>query len=355
MSLTQAYVEYEREEVNRKATPPLIATVVICFIISYASVALRIASRRINKANLGADDWLMLLSILFTTALLSIIAALMHTGLDAMYKGWKPSSVSFLTAEIVYIVIIFIIKISTLFLWHRLFPSRSVTIALYIIGIVVTAYSLALMVSYLTQCQPFRKFWDTSIPGPCKDINAVSIVCASLNVVTDLSIVILPIIQLRRLNMKLRRKMQLALMFSLGSTVAVISIVRMTAFLDHSQEDMASGTLTRYVILSAFECAVATLAANLPTTKPVFSWLAQKTKDLRYFDRGSKAQREQGDRLTHHVERIRPDDMHVKQDAGRRWEDVVPLSEMPVPLYKAYIPPTEISMHPSLEARQAPH
>lgn len=141
--------------------------------------------------------------------------------------------------EVLYTITIFIVKLSTLCLWHRLFPGRGFTTSLYIIGGICIAYSITQMVCVVTQCIPLSTLWNPSIKGTCIDLGRVFVVCSSFNIATDFCIIILPIFQLWKLKVNVRQKIQLFIMFSLGGFVLIISIIRIPQLLEISRTDQS--------------------------------------------------------------------------------------------------------------------
>lgn len=67
------------------------------------------------------------------------------------------------------------------------------------------------------QCVPVRKIWDQTIPGKCVDLVSIIYSGAVFSIFEDLVLILLPIPQLKILNMTVRKKIALAFMFSLGS------------------------------------------------------------------------------------------------------------------------------------------
>ena len=71
----------------------------------------------------------------------------------------------------------------------------------------------------------------------CIDIAAVFIVCSSLNAVTDLIMLALPMPFLWGLTMNVKRKLQITAIFACGGLVFAISIVRAPELVDVSPVD----------------------------------------------------------------------------------------------------------------------
>lgn len=75
MSSNSANVQYQEAHAGDTAVARLIAVLIVCFVISYAAIILRILSRRLSRTRLGTDDWLILLSLVigfFVTILIDL-------------------------------------------------------------------------------------------------------------------------------------------------------------------------------------------------------------------------------------------------------------------------------------------
>ena len=67
------------------------------------------------------------------------------------------------------------------------------------------------------ECLPVRSVWDRSVPRKCLNLPAVIYTGASSNIIMDFVIIGLPIPELKTLNLTLRKKITIGLMFSVGS------------------------------------------------------------------------------------------------------------------------------------------
>lgn len=69
------------------------------------------------------------------------------------------------------------IKFSIIYLYRRIFPSRRLDIAAFIVGAVVLAYSFTQAVAMGLQCIPLSSLW-TGKPGKCIQIETLFTVMA---------------------------------------------------------------------------------------------------------------------------------------------------------------------------------
>ena len=120
-------------------------------------------------------------------------------------------------AEILYAPTIGVVKISTLFLFARIFPGQKFKRMLWAVGIFVSIYSTIMVVTMIFQCRPLNRVWDPTVKAKCIDTSKVWIVMASMNVLTDFLILCLPLPQLWRLQMRRETRLQVMGIFSIGS------------------------------------------------------------------------------------------------------------------------------------------
>lgn len=74
----------------------------------------------------------------------------------------------------------------------------------------------------LNQCRPLSGVWDPTANAKCINPKGLWIVMGSLNVLTDLLLLVLPLPSLWRLQMRRRTKVQVAGIFSIGG----LSVIR---------------------------------------------------------------------------------------------------------------------------------
>ena len=78
---------------------------------------------------------------------------------------------------------------------------------------------MVVVLPLMLQCRPLSlayRGWSNEVSGKCISINGVAWFASVANMVLDLSIILLPVPQLLKLHLSLRKKLQIVLMFSLG-------------------------------------------------------------------------------------------------------------------------------------------
>jgi hypothetical protein len=81
----------------------------------------------------------------------------------------------------------------------------------------MACHTIAFTVPVILQCLPVQSLWDLTIQGKCLNIRAVAISGAAFSIFEDLVIMFLPVGELKGLNLTLRKRIALCIMFALGS------------------------------------------------------------------------------------------------------------------------------------------
>ena len=114
---------------------------------------------------------------------------------------------------------VFLAKLSILLQLEHIFIKGHRQPAYYIIQFLIWA-NLVFYVAYLFvdifQCIPREKIWNPSISGKCVSLNALLIAPAGINLVSDLTTLILPMVLVSRLQMTLKNKLAIFAVFSSG-------------------------------------------------------------------------------------------------------------------------------------------
>ncbi|KAF3762737.1 hypothetical protein M406DRAFT_18111, partial [Cryphonectria parasitica EP155] len=177
---------------------------------------------------------------------------------------------SFLAVQEVYFLNAVLTKCALLCLYYRIFGiSRRFTIAIYVVGVLVVSYFIVCVVLSIAGCQPVSYFWNKAQAGRC--FNEVNFFRANgiTNMLLDITVLILPLPMVWRLDLELRQKLAVTGMFLLGSFVCVTSILRILAFRTSKQSDPTYTTIDT-ATWSSVEQSLGIVCACLPTLRPLF-------------------------------------------------------------------------------------
>lgn len=108
------------------------------------------------------------------------------------------------------------VKLSLLVLYTRLFSIRKFRIAAYAVIPLVLGWWLSVFLEELLLCRPLAYNWDKTIDGSCADLSAAYLAAGILNLLTDISVLILPIPIVLSLQLPLRSRIALIATFCVG-------------------------------------------------------------------------------------------------------------------------------------------
>jgi hypothetical protein len=152
-----------------------------------------------------------------------------------------------------------LLKLTLIFFYIRVFPSKPVQRLLWGTVIFVTLWGLTFVCLAIFQCQPISYFWthwDGLHEGHCLDINAITASNAGISIALDLWILGIPLWQLWGLKMHWKKKVGVAVMFCVGTFVTVVSILRLSALVHFAQSSNASWEFYDVSVWSTIEICV---------------------------------------------------------------------------------------------------
>ncbi|KAL2270786.1 hypothetical protein VTJ83DRAFT_157 [Remersonia thermophila] len=260
---------------------PVIPLAVVCVALTTLFVGLRLWSRGVILRALGLEDLFLVLSWLFGIGLLAAqITNIQHGGLGRQYAVLDHETlvrnlkISF-GITICYFFALVLVKISVLCLYVRVLTYHYVRLAAKIMLGVVGISHAWIIATMLTTCVPIEAVWDVGKKETayCHPGN-VWWSHAGINIATDFLISILPLTVLHKLHIPPRQKVALYLVFLLGFSVCIISLLRCLQFLRLGFIDVEHDTTPDLVIISIWtmlEVSIAIIVACIPTLKPVVS------------------------------------------------------------------------------------
>ncbi|KAL8756889.1 MAG: hypothetical protein Q9199_002616, partial [Rusavskia elegans] len=210
----------------------ILALSAIMIAFSTIAIGLRFWGRHIaHRGGLWWDDWLSLAALPFVWALCALSIYWVYLGLGQHYiyvstSRAKLGQVLF-GVNHVYNIGLTLIKLSVLMFYARVFRTvRSYRIAIWIVGLMVLAWGIALTFVALFTCTPIRRSWDRRIPGHCLNREANFLGAAVPNILTDFILLVMPMPMLWHVQTTFRRKIGLFGVFAAGYVVLILSIVR---------------------------------------------------------------------------------------------------------------------------------
>ena len=122
-----------------------------------------------------------------------------------------------LASEVLYALNITLTKVSILFLYGRLFPTKRLLLVAKILGGIVASWCLTNVLVTIFQCHPISGAWEPSPESRCIAYFDFQVGISIANTITDFIILCLPLHMVWRLSLPARQKVVLSCIFLLGS------------------------------------------------------------------------------------------------------------------------------------------
>lgn len=211
----------------RDAGPGYDVVNVVLGSISAAVLTLRVVYKLfVAKIQLGMDDWFIV------ATLCSGIPGTVITSLGTIRNGlgrdiWTlpPSEITsfiywFYHMEYEYFLNLALLKMSLLFFYLKIFPNKGVRVLLWATIGYNAIWGIAFILLSIFQCRPISYYWtnwDGEHAGSCLDANSLGWANAITSIVLDIWMLAIPLFQLRSLQLHLKKKIGVAIMFSTGT------------------------------------------------------------------------------------------------------------------------------------------
>ncbi|KAK2589608.1 hypothetical protein QQS21_012717 [Conoideocrella luteorostrata] len=266
----------------------IIMTVILCVLV-ILSLYCRLKARKLTTAGLEIDDWLAVVSLVFTLGINGIFLAGTIdgaiTGHSNIVNGISVTNdLEILTQKYKYAyqtsekIAFGLIKLSILFLWKRLFGrSKALTILCYVMIGVIVAWTIAFFFETVFQCgSNWPMNWAPIFVflAECTASLDVLTVFGVSDVVTDLIILAMPIPLIWSLRMPRKKKVAVTGIFALGFFTIASGVARLFYYLatsyNHVENPDFIGDVTLTLLWSTIELNVAMIVCSLPVLSPIF-------------------------------------------------------------------------------------
>ena len=162
-------------------------------------------------------------------------------------------------------------KLAAIFFYARVFSknnknNRSFRICLWILGIVVGLWLFSAYIATIFQCWPIERAWNPEIPGKCFSLFPWYVATATISVVVDICILLLPVPMIWALQISLKRRIYLLLAFFCAYSVIVLSIgrlVEVVKIIPTIQEDL-TWNFSLYGPWVIFEGTISLISVSVP-------------------------------------------------------------------------------------------
>ncbi|KAF4992906.1 hypothetical protein FGRMN_6849 [Fusarium graminum] len=239
----------------------------------------RFATKYFLQLPFGLDDLFVGSAMLLTIPCIAINAhGLIPNGMGLDIWTVQPQEITnfglyFYIMTILYFTLQTFLKLSMIFFYLRIFPTRGVRRALWATVIFNCLYGLIYIIITIFQCRPIHLFWtkwqnEEHLEGSCININYMTWSSGGLTIALDAWILSIPLSQLRKMNMDWKKKIGVGIMFSVGIFVTIMSILRLNAVIKLRAglgANNATWEYTEFALWSSIEISTGIICACLPS------------------------------------------------------------------------------------------
>ncbi|KAF7173842.1 hypothetical protein CNMCM6106_007944 [Aspergillus hiratsukae] len=304
-------------DVNRG--PSILIATSIVTISAFLAVLARLYVRVFVIRNVGADDYVMLLTMALSLAGWAVIIPEVKygAGRHTVYvvdTAVMANRLNFATQGI-YLWAIGMVKVSIGLFLLRFAPKKGYKIFIWVViglshahahvedemltaAVAMTLYTTICFLLWIFQCKNIRTNWDPSVHSQCFTIAQrlqLSYTNTALNILTDLIFAILPAFMLRHLQVNRRVKLSLVGILGLGVFACAAAFVKLSILPNYGSTGDFLWDYTDLTIWIVVECNIGIIAGSLPCLKPLFkaalgSYGSQgsQSRSRSYYSRGNR-------------------------------------------------------------------
>ncbi|KAK2699701.1 hypothetical protein QWA68_000695 [Fusarium oxysporum] len=246
----------------------------VVFVFALVFFALRIVTKFRLGLTWGIDDTLTTLSVAVMIPYYIVMQIMLALGLGLDMWFISDSQIIlifklFIVIEVLYLTALVLVKSAILCFFLRIFPDHKFRIVVKCTMVFNALIWVGFFIFVFFQTQPFSLFWNgwqqkkghLILTG----FTNFTLPLAGMNLLLDIWMLILPMTQLWGMGLKLRKKLGVISMFSVGIFLTIVAAIRvreLVAFL--LSEDLTVDHAQSAVIWSNVEISVGVMVACMP-------------------------------------------------------------------------------------------
>ncbi|SCV52006.1 related to integral membrane protein [Fusarium fujikuroi] len=242
-------------------------------ILAMVFFTMRAISKIIGFVPYGHDDSLILAALPFIIAF-NIFCQILTSkglGLDIWFvdeDNIRIFLILIFASELSYATSLALVKLSILAFFLRIFPDQRFRIIVRWTTIFILVMCPLYLALILAQRRPLDLFWngwrDKNSRGVILSGNLIGITHGTWNVALDIWMMILPMTQLLKIGIKLKKKIGVIAMFGVGLFLTIVSSVRIPSLLVFSTSRNITADSVGIIIWSNIEICVGMMVACMP-------------------------------------------------------------------------------------------
>ncbi|KAL2010670.1 hypothetical protein VTN00DRAFT_6477 [Thermoascus crustaceus] len=248
-----------------------IITQTLCLVFMTIFFILRVYAR-VNILNgFVGEDWTCLGAWILGMCY-SIIALIMgHFGggmhiQDVPDENLIPYSKTVYVTMVMYGPTAFLTKVSILWIMVRVFnPYRKTVYFIYFLLGVMLAYYIPAVIVKIRICAPIARFWmGDEVGGSCLNERAIILADAVISMISDLTILILPLPLTMSLQMSTKKKLRVMGVLGAGGLACASSIIRLVFIVQYGNSPDSTYEFMRINMFGNAEISIGVICACLP-------------------------------------------------------------------------------------------
>ncbi|EED11730.1 conserved hypothetical protein [Talaromyces stipitatus ATCC 10500] len=251
-------------------------------VLSGIVVLVRVYARCKIIRSFGYDDGLICVAMLINIAIMALTFQVLRYGAGLHIASLSASDVPYLykwlvSAQLAYMLALWLCRLSGIAFYQRLNPRTGPYSLILKLSIAfVTSIFITQTLIIALQCIPLSALWGAT-KGKCIGSKAVFYSTASMTIICDSLILLLPIYIIFTIQANLTRKVALASVMCFG---IFTSICRILAMIPAIEDSDATWYFSVVMVWSDTEVSTAIIALSLPALKGLFSGMRNKRKAL---------------------------------------------------------------------------
>ncbi|KAL3442241.1 hypothetical protein BJX65DRAFT_226956 [Aspergillus insuetus] len=251
-----------------------LATQCLCISTVTAFVVLRFLVRFHLKQRLVLEDYSCLIAWVVTVAFCAIALTVGETWKGYPQANLKEEEIALITLyywvlALLYGVAVLFVKIALLSILGRIFTSYPYLVYfLKTYMLVLCLYYVLLLFLKAFSCSPPSKFWEgRAEDGSCLGRRGIYLADAIFSVISDAIILMIPIPLAWRLQLPLRKKVQVAVILGAGGLAIAFSLYRVVLIAQNPHPEDKLYYFMQLVLTGNAELSLGLICACLPSVK----------------------------------------------------------------------------------------
>ncbi|KAH7084862.1 hypothetical protein BKA63DRAFT_498353 [Paraphoma chrysanthemicola] len=272
------------ENPQRQLETQVYTVVAVENVLAFAFLLQRLYTRIYLMRLFQVEDALVVLAWILSSATQAILLVGWHEGVMGVH-AWEISIEDYglyarliLAAPLTYAICTGCAKAALCLFYARLNPNQIFQVGVWSTMFIIVGAYTAIFFSLLFACRPIAASWDPLLLPTAQCINqgGIYIATAVIGITTDVLLIAIPVPTIWGLQMPMKQKVGLTIMFAVGSITIVTSIVRLVVLipaLTSMDQPWVIGVGTLWIFI---EANLLVICACLPTLRRFFKHVAPR-------------------------------------------------------------------------------